>query len=254
MIIHLAVKGKNSMQKKNINQNISVKYGWTPTHITAAWIGVFFGLFSGMNHGFFEILQGSKPTPGLLIHAIGEAQKFWPLGSEDAFTLIPNFLITGITSMIVGLAIIVWSIGFLHTRHGAKVYLGLFILSFLVGGGIGQVFFFLPAWVFASRMHKPHTWWDKNLPQGLRPLLQAAWLPMLVLATLSMLVGLEMAIFGYFPGLSDPVRIQDTAMGFVFSSAFLFVLTFITAITRELEPGESKEKYSLGSILKGAEQ
>ena len=112
---------------------------------------MFFGLFSGVNHGFFEFLQGNKPTGGVHIYAIGEAQRFWPLAGEDAFTLIPNFMITGIVSMVVGLAIIIWSIWFLPGKHGRTVFLGLFILSFLVGGGIGQAFFFLPAWAFARR-------------------------------------------------------------------------------------------------------
>ena len=115
------------------------------TRVIATTTGVFFGLFSGMNHGFFEILQGNKPTNGLFIHAIGDAQMFWPLGTEDAFTILPNFLATGIASMIVGLVIVIWSIWFLPRKHGRTVFLGLFILSFLVGGGIGQVAFFIPA-------------------------------------------------------------------------------------------------------------
>ena len=122
------------------------------TRIIATTIGVFFGLLSGVNHGIFEILQGNTPTNGLVISAIGEAQRFWLEGHEPAFTIIPNFMITGILSIIVGLAIVIWSIWFLPTKNGRRVYLGLFILSSLVGGGIGQVFFFLPAWAFATRM------------------------------------------------------------------------------------------------------
>jgi hypothetical protein len=136
------------------------------TRIIATTIGIFFGLFSGVNHGIFEIMQGNKPTDGLLIHAIGEAQRFWPLGTEDAFTLIPNFMITGFASMVAGIAIIIWSIWFLPSKHGRTVFLALFILSFLVGGGIGQVFFFVPAWAFATRMDKPLNWWRKALPSS----------------------------------------------------------------------------------------
>ena len=60
-----------------------------------------------MSHGFFEILQGNVSTPSLFISAIGESQKMWPHGNEPAFTLIPNFLVTGIAEMLVGLAIVV---------------------------------------------------------------------------------------------------------------------------------------------------
>jgi hypothetical protein len=200
----------------------------------ATTIGVFFGLFSGVNHGFFEFLQGNKPTDGLVIHAIGEAQRFWPLGCEDAFTLIPNFMITGIASMIVGVVVAIWSIWFLPTRHGRTVFLGLFILSFLVGGGIGQVFFFIPAWAFATRMGKPLTWWRKVLPRSTWPFLSRLWIVTLVLAIVVMLIGLEMAIFGLFPGLTDPVSIEDTAMFFVFSAATLYVVSFIAGFGHEL--------------------
>ena len=137
---------------------------WELTRITASTLGVFFGLFSCINHGIFEILQGNKPTNGLVINAIGEMQKFWPEGTEPAFTLIPNFRMTGIASILVGIAIIIWSIWFLPGKHGRTVYLGLFILSFLVGGGMGQAFFFIPAWAFATRMGKPLNGWRKILP------------------------------------------------------------------------------------------
>ena len=209
------------------------------TRITATVIGVFFGLFSGVNHGFFELLQGNKPTDGLVIHAIGEAQRFWPLGTEDAFTLIPNFMITGIVSMIVGVAIIIWSIWYLPGKYGRTVYLGLFILSFLVGGGIGQVFFFIPAWAFATRLDKPLTWWRKVLPQRSWPFLSRLWPVTLVLATLVMLIGLEMAIFGYFPGLTEPEAIQNTALLFVLASAILYVVTFVAGFGHELNRRES---------------
>lgn len=212
------------------------------TRIIATTIGVFFGFFSGINHGFFELLQGNTPTNGPFIHAIGEAQRFWPLGTEDAFTILPTFFITGIVSMIVGLAIVIWSLRFLPTKHGATVFLGLFILSFLVGGGIGQIAFFLPAWAFATRMDKPLIWWRKILPRSSWPFLSKLWVPLLVLATLSMTIGLEMAIFGYFPGVTDPVAIQDTAMLFVLAAAILYVLSFITGFSHELRRMEQNNQ------------
>jgi len=158
------------------------------TRVIATTIGVFCGLFSGINHGIFEILQGNTPTNSLVINAIGEAQRFWIEGTEPAFTIVPNFMLTGILSILVGLALVVWSIWFLPIKHGRSVYLGLFILSFLVGGGIGQVFLFLPSWAFATRMGKPLTWWRKILPRSIWPFLSSLWMVTLVLATVSMFI------------------------------------------------------------------
>lgn len=202
--------------------------------ITTAAIGVFFGLFSSINHGFFEILQGFQPTNGILIDAIGPYQRFWTEGTEPALTLIPNYLISGIVAVVIGIAIIIWSIWYLPSRQGRTVYLSLFLLSFLLGGGIGQAFFFLPAWAFSTWIEKPPTGWRKALPGKIRPVLAKLWAPSLFLAGLLMLIGLEMAIFGYFPGINDLEILTNLNMAFVFSAAALCIFSYIAGIGREL--------------------
>jgi len=203
------------------------------TRVIVTTIGVIFGI-AGFNHGFFEFLQGNTPTDGLIIQAIGETQRFWPLGSEEAFTIIPNFLISGILSMVLGLTIVIWSLGFIHTRHGRSVFLALFILLFLVGGGIGQVAFFVPAWAFGTRMDKPLTWSKKVLLRRTWPLLSRLWMPTLVVSSTIMLMGLQIAIFGFVPGITDPERIQNASMTLVLTSAVLNVIAFIAGFGHEL--------------------
>ena len=204
------------------------------TRVIVTTIGVIFGI-AGFNHGFFEFLHGNTPTDGLIIQAIGEAQRFWPLGTEEAFTIIPNFLISGILSMVLGLTIVVWSLGFVHTKHGRTVFLALFILLFLFGGGIGQVAFFLPAWAFATRMDKPLTLWRRVLPERTWPLLSRLWMPTLVVSSAIMLMGLQIAIFGFVPGMTDPARIQNTSMILVLTSVVLNVVAFVAGFGHELQ-------------------
>src|SRR5450759_2876290 len=110
------------------------------TRVFASALGVLAGL-SGLDHGFFETLQGNASTPGLFVQSIGPAQRMWLYGTEDAFTLVPNFLATGILAMAVGVLIIVWSIGFIDRGNGSRVFLLLGALLFLVGGGVAQVGF-----------------------------------------------------------------------------------------------------------------
>jgi hypothetical protein len=222
------------MKEKGMGMERSSFYNLNATRVIATTIGVVLGLFSGVNHGIFEFLQGNTPTNSLVINAIGEVQRFWPEGTEPAFTLVPNFMVTGVLSMIVGVAIAIWSIWFLPTKHGRTVFLGLFILLFLVGGGIGQVFFFIPACAFATRMYKPLTWWRKVLPRSTWPFLSKLWIIALVLATIAMLIGTEMAIFGFFPGLTEAEAIQNTAMLFIFGSVGLYVISFIAGFGHEL--------------------
>jgi hypothetical protein len=42
------------------------------TRVTASMFGVCVGV-SGLDHGFFEALQGNTATPGLIVQAIGPA-------------------------------------------------------------------------------------------------------------------------------------------------------------------------------------
>ena len=137
------------------------------TRIIVSALGVGFGI-AGLDHGFFETLQGYTPTHGMIIQAIGPANLMWIHGTEDAFTLVPNFLITGILAILVSLAIMVWSIGFIHTKHGSSVFLLLFALLFLVGGGIGQIVFFVPTWLF-STLHQQTAYLVAEGPPRKRP-------------------------------------------------------------------------------------
>ena len=218
---------------QNPAQNRTILSHRNATLTIVTTIGVIFGL-SGMNHGFFEVLQGNTPTNGLIIQAIGEAQRFWVEGTEEAFTLIPNFLVSGWLSIIIGLIIVIWSLGFIQTKHGRTVFLGLFILLFLVGGGIGQVAFFIPAWAFATQLGKPLTLWKKILPQRIWPLLSHIWPITLALSTVAILIGVQMAIFGFCPGLTDPAAIQNTCMSFVLASALLNIVSFIAGYGHDL--------------------
>ncbi|MCJ7648983.1 MAG: hypothetical protein MUP85_10245 [Candidatus Lokiarchaeota archaeon] len=221
------------MKKEVLDKGKSSFYNLNATCVIASTIGVIFG-FAGFNHGFFEFLQGNTPTNGLFIQAIGEAQRFWVLGTEDAFTIVPNFLISGLLSMILGLTIVIWSLWFIQTKYGRTIFLGLFILLFLVGGGIGQIAFFIPAWAFATQINKPLTWWKKVLPRSIWPFLSKLWIITLILSSMVILIGLEIAIFGFFPGMTNPENIQNTALILVLISAILNIISFIAGFGHEL--------------------
>ena len=175
------------------------------TRTVASALGVCAGV-SGLDHGFFEALQGNTPTSGLIVQAIGPAQRMWIHGTEEAFTLVPNFLVTGILAMVVGLLTIAWSIGFIDRPNGSRVLALLGGLMFLVGGGIGMLVFLLFGWAVARRIHRPLTSWQSVLPAGACRILARAW-PGLVAVGLALYAfALEVAIVGFVPAVSDPDR------------------------------------------------
>ena len=209
------------------------------TRITASVIGVLLGMGGIFNHGLFEILQGNKSTDGFFIEAIGEANRFWVYGTEAAFTIIHNFLITGICVILVGLALIFWSLKYIQIKHGVTVFLALLILLTLVGGGIGHIILFVPTWAFATRINKPLDWWKKVLSAGVRNKLTAIWIYFLVATSVSWLILMELGIFGYFPGQNNPETILNIVFVFLFSSAILASITFICAFAGDISEQKS---------------
>jgi hypothetical protein len=204
------------------------------TRAIVATMGVVFGL-SGMSHGIFETLQGNTPTEGTFITAIGEAHRFWIHGAEYAFTLIPNFLVTGLAAMAVGLAIIVWSVCFVHKRRGPLVFVLLFIVLLLVGGGVAQVLVFPILWAASTRTHKPLTWWRRVLPKGVRGALAKVWRWTLALSALSWLLTLEIATFGYVPGMSDPDRILVVMLSTLGVGFGTLLFSFVAGFAHDIE-------------------
>jgi hypothetical protein len=204
------------------------------TKTNVAVLGTIFGI-SGLFHGFFEALQGNTPTDGLFINAIGEAQQMWSHGTEPAFTLIPNFLITGAAAMLVGLIIIPWSLFFVHQKNGPTVLLLLFLLLLLVGGGVAQIIFFPFIWLVSTRIQKPLSWWKKTLPGGFQKFLSRVWIWPLVLGAAALIFALEIAITGFVPFVNN----QDTALSvMVFCLVFVILslpLTFIAGFAYDIQ-------------------
>jgi hypothetical protein len=209
------------------------------TRVTASAIGVLLGLAGIFNHGLFEILQGNISTNGFYIEAIGENHRYWLYGTEGAFTLIHNFLITGISAVLVGLAIVFWSLKYMHVKHGATVFLSLLILLTLVGGGIGHIILFIPNWAFATRINKSLDWWEKIISVRLRKKLSAIWIYFLPATLISWLIVMELGIFGYFPGQDNPDTILNIVYIFLFSTVILACISFICAIAGDIEAQKS---------------
>ena len=203
------------------------------TKIIVATLGVIFGI-SGISHGLFETFQGNTPTGGLFISAIGEAYKMWPHGNEYAFTLIPNFLITGIAAMIVGLAIITCSVGFVHKSYGPTIFILLFVLLFLVGGGVAQIIFFILLWGVSTRINKPLTWWRKILPVRTRESLGKVWPWSLIVSSSLIVFVLEIAIFGFVPTVNDPDVVLSIMLSCLAVGYGVLLLTFVAGFAHDI--------------------
>lgn len=207
------------------------------TRIIIAVIGIMLAI-AGISHGFFEVLQGNTPTGGIGINAIGPDHIQWEWGGEGALTLVPNFLITGLLAITISIAIAVWSVGFVHKKGGATIFILLFVALFLLGGGGAQLVFFLPAWGVASRINKPLTGWRKMLPAKVRPALGKIWPVTLFISVVSFLIGLYIAITGRVPGftITDADTVLAVCWSFIFGGGWaMILLTYVSGFASDIE-------------------
>lgn len=192
--------------------------------------------FAGFEHGFFEILQGNVAPEGFVISAIGPNQRFWSLGQEPAFTIIPNFFITGILAMINGVSIIIWAIFFIDKRFGARIQFLLSISLFLVGGGFAPIPPALLASILAIEIDKPLTWWQANLPEKIQQAFRLLWPWDVILFILLYIIPIWIAIFGvpliWF--FTEEVTVQIN-MNLGLLCVFFILISIISAISVEIQ-------------------
>jgi hypothetical protein len=165
------------------------------TNIFASTLGILVGL-AGAEHGVLEVLQGNVRPDGVMIDAIGPEQRLWEFATETALTIIPNFLISGILSILFGVLVTIWAYRYISSKHGAIVLLVLSIALFLVGGGFAPILLTVLAFIAAARINKPLKFWRDRAPGTLRNLLAWFWPWTLIVSVISFVVAVETAIFG----------------------------------------------------------
>lgn len=202
----------------------------------ATTLGILIGI-CGVIHGFFEALQGYQSTDGFFIFAVGKGNSWtlWTQGSEGAFTIVPNFLVTGLCAMIVGIALAVWSAFYNKAKKGSLVFILVGICLFLVGGGVAQVPFIVLTAAIITRINKPLNWWQNNIPKKLRRILTKLWFWLLISFLVLFATAFEVSIFGFFPFINDPntlLMICWFTLGF---ATVLLLLSIIGAFSFDKE-------------------
>lgn len=148
-----------------------------------------------IDHGLLECRQGFRPTP----------------------------------------VIIVWSVRFPCSPFGPSVFLSLAVLSFLTGSGVAQVVLFTLAWAVATRTGGSLTFLRRLLLPSARPLLGRLWPWTLVAATVLFILALEIAVFGYVPGVSDQTRILRICWTSLAVALALNLISIVSGFAHDLE-------------------
>ena len=126
------------------------------TKTVTTWLGVVAGI-AGLEHGYFEFLQGNTRPETLAFPSWGppcDPEKIWH-ACEPAMSILPNFLITGILAMLLSVAIIIWSGWFVQRKHGGLVLTLLSIALLLFGGGFFPPIIALIGGLAGTKINKP---------------------------------------------------------------------------------------------------
>jgi hypothetical protein len=167
------------------------------TRIAASVLGITAGV-AGIEHGYFEVLQGSTRPEGLMIPSIGPPcvpELSWNQ-CEPAMTVIPNFLVTGIVAIILGVTVLIWSAFFAHKKRGGCTLILLSIVLLLFGGGIFPPIIGTIAGALGTRINRRLKPEGSRLSGRLLPLLAGLW-PWALIAYVAWALG-QFAIGHFF--------------------------------------------------------
>lgn len=184
--------------EKNFNSTAS-----GAAKITASIFGVLAGL-GGLVHGIGEVLQGNVRPAGIIINSWTQGPIATNMGGEPGMTVIPNLLATGIVTILVSLAIVVWAL-IVRDKKGGRILLVLSVILMLVGGGFGPPLIGILAGAAGTGIGAPLTWWRKRLSFNVRSLLAGSWPWLFAIAVANgifLVIGSVIAV--YFFGLNNP--------------------------------------------------
>lgn len=193
------------------------------TRVFTSTFGAIMAL-AGIEHGIGEIFQGNVAPNGIMILSWPESEFFRNLGGEPAMTVIPNLFITGILAILVSLALLIWSVLFVHRQNGGLIMILLSIAMLLVGGGIFPPILGIIIGAVGTRINAPLIWWRAHLSVGFRNFLKKLWswsYSACIIAWLSALLG--PGLLGYFFGVNNPaliLMILFLALGFLLLTVF----------------------------------
>jgi hypothetical protein len=183
------------------------------TKTIATWLGILAGI-AGLEHGYFEILQGSARPAGLAFPSWGadicDPAKLWH-ACEPAMSILPNFLISGIITVILGLAVTAWSAKFVERQYGGLALILLSIALLLSGGGFFPPLIGVIGGAAGTQINRPLT----NQPGSLTRFAARIW-PWPLALLVAWLLG--QFLVGYF--FNDALK---SVMGWV----LLFIITFL---------------------------
>jgi hypothetical protein len=200
---------------------------------TALIFGILAGL-GGLTHGIGEVLQGNVRPGGIIFNSWTQGPIATNMGGEPAMTIVPNLLVTGILTIFVSLAVVVWA-ALARNKNSGRILILLSVIMLLVGGGFGPPIIGILAGVAGTGIKAPLTGWRKHLPFNARRFLAKLWpwvFGVCVVNGVFLVVG--SVILVYLFGLNNP----DLFVNNFFLTVLFLLLTVLTGVAYDIRNSE----------------
>jgi hypothetical protein len=193
---------------------------WNPMKVSTVVLITYTAII-GFIHGVGEIFQaGSQATSNLIFALdVADPEKVWH-GGLPAFTLIPDFLISGIITVLISIAIIVLVNLLIKSKYFIFFPL-IFIFLFLFGGGFVPPFIGIISSAYYSIQKRSSM--NTKQPTLLRKIIAQLWI-YLISALIFWLP--SSWIIGW---ISPEFRLQISSATFIMFDIFLPILILATA-------------------------
>ncbi len=202
---------------------------------TALIFGILAGL-GGLTHGIGEVLQGSVKPGGLIINSWTQGPIATNMGGEPGMTIVPNLLVTGVLTIVVSLATVIWAL-FVRDKKDGWILILLSVAMLLVGGGFGPPILGILAGVAGTGIEASSNRWPNREARRLRRFLVALW-PWIfcVAAANGLFLVVGSVILVYFFDLNNP----DLFTNSFFFSILSLALTIFVGRVHDVQKHEQR--------------
>jgi len=149
------------------------------TALFASILGSLVG-FAGIGHGFLAASQGFENSNSVYLEKSG------------SFSVIPNYLITGIIAIIIGSFIIFWSIKYISSKNGPKIFIISSILMIVIGGGLAAIVYAPITFIVALKIKSRKEPKTATCLRSISDALAKKWALTLFISIASLFIGLTL--------------------------------------------------------------
>jgi len=195
-----------------------------------------FGVLGGLVHGIGEVLQGNARPDGIFISSWAQGPIALYLDGDPAITIIPNFLFTGMVTLVISVFTMLWAIAFMKNKTSGIVLLLLSLAGLFSGSGVGPPTIGILAGISGLGIGVSYPRSNVRIESGLTNIFASSWPWIFGIAVANgifLVIGHVVAVYFFVP-----VNAAIFQNSFIFA-VIIIVLTIITGRAYDKKPASA---------------